>query len=204
MNSNLFLSALAMLLLASVIKALPYDAKSDVVTLDSSNFEELVFGSEHVWMVEFYAPWCGHCKTLAPEYEKMAKNLKGIVKVGAINCDEEKNKQLAGQYGIKGFPTLKLFPSQLTKQGNRVVKVPEDYNGERKAGAMSKFMTDKLPSFVEKVSAKNEEKFLEDEKLAKVILFTDKTATATLYKALSIDYHHQLKFGEVLKKKKKN
>ncbi len=52
----------------------------------------------------------GHCKSLAPEYEKLAKNFQGIIKIGAINCDEE--KELAGYFGIKGNeficePTLK-------------------------------------------------------------------------------------------------
>jgi len=51
-------------------------------------------------VVEFYAPWCGHCQRLAPEYEKAATNLKGMIKVGGVNCDEE--KQLCGQYGIQG------------------------------------------------------------------------------------------------------
>ena len=44
----------------------------------------------HVWLLEFYAPWCGHCKNLAPAWEKAAAKLKDVVNVGAINCDVEK------------------------------------------------------------------------------------------------------------------
>jgi protein disulfide-isomerase A6 len=49
----------------------------------------LVIESEDLWMVEFYAPWCGHCKSLAPEYKKAAKALEGIVKLGAVDMTTE-------------------------------------------------------------------------------------------------------------------
>jgi len=49
----------------------------EVVVLDSSNFEELVMNSKDIWMVEFYAPWCGHCKALEPEWVIASGKLKG-------------------------------------------------------------------------------------------------------------------------------
>lgn len=58
---------------------------------------------------------CGHCKNLAPEFKKAATKLKGLAKVVAVDCDEEKNKPLCSKYGIKGFPTLKIFPSDKSK-----------------------------------------------------------------------------------------
>lgn len=67
-----------------------YGSSSDVVKLTSSNFNKDVVNSADIWMVEFFAPWCGHCKNLAPEWEKAAKVLKGIVKVGAVDMDVEK------------------------------------------------------------------------------------------------------------------
>ena len=100
-----------------------YSRSSGVVELTSNNFDHRVKDSQGVWIVEFYAPWCGHCKNLAPEYQKAAKALAGIVNVGGINCDEE--KQLCGQYGIQGFPTIKVFGANKNK--------PEDYNGQRNA-----------------------------------------------------------------------
>lgn len=74
-------------------------------------------------MVEFYAPWCGHCKTLAPEYLQAAKALKGIVKLGAVDMTQH---QSVGQpYSITGFPTIKFFGTDKNK--------PLDYNGQRSA-----------------------------------------------------------------------
>ena len=65
------------------------------------------------------APWCGHCKNLAPEWAKAATALKGIVKLGALDADA--HGQFAGQYGIKGFPTIKVFGTDKNK--------PTDYQG---------------------------------------------------------------------------
>lgn len=62
-----------------------YDGKSPVVKLTKENFKKKVLDSDDLWFVEFYAPWCGHCKTLAPSWEKAAKNLKGVVNVGAVD-----------------------------------------------------------------------------------------------------------------------
>lgn len=75
--------------------------------------------SDDLWMVEFYAPWCGHCKNLAPEYEKAAKALSGVIKVGAVDMTTQQS--VGSPYGIKGFPTLKFFGADKKK--------PLDYNG---------------------------------------------------------------------------
>ncbi|XP_041975456.1 protein disulfide-isomerase A6 homolog [Aricia agestis] len=84
-----------------------YDSSSDVVELTPSNFERLVTNSDEVWIVEFFAPWCGHCKNLVPEYKKAARALKGLVKVGAVDADQ--HKDLGQKYGVSGFPTIKIF-----------------------------------------------------------------------------------------------
>ena len=74
--------------------------------------------------------WCGHCKSLVPEYKKAASSLKGLAKVGAV--DMTKHESFGGQYGIKGFPTIKLFIGNKDK--------PVDYGGERTAAAMADFV----------------------------------------------------------------
>uniref|UniRef100_U5EMN8 Protein disulfide-isomerase A6 homolog n=1 Tax=Corethrella appendiculata TaxID=1370023 RepID=U5EMN8_9DIPT len=100
-----------------------YSSSDDVVDLNPANFDRLVQQSDSVWVVEFYAPWCGHCKNLAPEFKKAATALKGVVKVGAINCDE--HHSLCSQYSVQGFPTLKIFGASKT--------APTDFNGQRTA-----------------------------------------------------------------------
>jgi len=103
--------------------ALAMYAGTDVVELTPSNFQKEVIRGDAVWIVEFYAPWCGHCVRLGPEYKKAASALKGVVKVGAVNADE--HQSLGGQYGVKGFPTIKIFGKNKNK--------PEDYQGARDA-----------------------------------------------------------------------
>jgi len=53
-----------------------YPSSSEVVDLNSANFDRLVIQSDAVWIVEFYAPWCGHCQQFVPEYSKAATALK--------------------------------------------------------------------------------------------------------------------------------
>lgn len=103
-----------------------YSPKDEVVELTPANFDKLVTKSEEVWIVEFYAPWCGHCQQLVKEYSKLAKALKGVVKVGAVNADD--HKSLGAQFSVRGFPTIKIFG--LNK------KSPTDYNGQRTAAGL--------------------------------------------------------------------
>ena len=53
-----------------------YTSTDDVIELTASNFQREVINSDELWLVEFYAPWCGHCQRLAPEWKKAASNLK--------------------------------------------------------------------------------------------------------------------------------
>lgn len=104
-----------------------YPSSSDVIDLDESNFDKLVTKSDDIWIVEFFAPWCGHCQQFAPEYSKAATALKGIVKVGAVNADD--HKSLSSRFGVRGFPTIKIFtPGK--KDG-------EDYRGGRTAQGLA-------------------------------------------------------------------
>ena len=96
--------------------------KGDVVELTESNFKKLVLQSDDMWLVEFFAPWCGHCKNLEPHWKSAAGELKGKVKLGAV--DATVHQELAQQYGVRGYPTIKYFPAGV-KSG------PEEYDGGR-------------------------------------------------------------------------
>eukprot|EP01029_Cantina_marsupialis_P012791 TRINITY_DN2827_c0_g1_i1.p1 TRINITY_DN2827_c0_g1~~TRINITY_DN2827_c0_g1_i1.p1 ORF type:complete len:451 (+),score=165.42 TRINITY_DN2827_c0_g1_i1:37-1353(+) len=103
-----------------------YTSKDKVVVLDQSNFDKEVIKSSSVYLVEFYAEWCGHCKALAPQWKKAANALNGIVKVGAMDAADETNAAIAQKYQIQGFPTIKIF----------VNGKPIDYQGSREASAI--------------------------------------------------------------------
>jgi len=60
--------------------------------------------------IKFYAPWCGHCKSLAPIWDELADKYadSSSVVVGSVDCTTEENKDLCGEYGVQGYPTLKV------------------------------------------------------------------------------------------------
>ena len=81
---------------------------SGVITeLNDRNFEEQVLKSDQVWLVDFWAPWCGPCLMMAPTLEEIAKDLEGKLRVGKLNVDE--NPETTSKYGIRAIPTLILF-----------------------------------------------------------------------------------------------
>ena len=145
----------------------------------------------------FYAPWCGHCQNLKPAYEKAAKNLAGLAKVAAVNCDEEANKPLCGEMGVQGFPTLKIVKPG-TKSGRPVV---EDYQGQRSTKAIVDAVVDKIPNHVKKLQDSNLDEWLADTTtLAKAILFTQKGTTSGLIRALAIDFLGNIGVGQIRSK----
>lgn len=124
-----------LLCLALAASAVAIAVADDAVTvLDASNFDQLV-GGDLPAFVEFYAPWCGHCKQLAPEYEKVAEAIKPSDGVLVAKVDADAEKALGSRFGVSGFPTLKWFPKgSLT---------PEDYNGGRTAADIVSFINSK-------------------------------------------------------------
>jgi protein disulfide-isomerase-like protein len=73
-----------------------------VVILDPTNFDAEV-SSDAITLVEFFAPWCGHCKTLAPNFARAATELKGVAKLASVDCTV--HKDLCSRYGVQGFPS---------------------------------------------------------------------------------------------------
>jgi len=111
-------------------------AKSAVLDLIPSNFDDVVLKSGVPTLVEFFAPWCGHCKTLAPVYEELAQafeHAKEKVQIAKVDADAEKS--LGKRFGVQGFPTLKWFDGKSD--------TPTDYSGGRDLDALSDFITQK-------------------------------------------------------------
>jgi len=103
-----------------------------VLDLVDSDFDSALGGIDTA-LVMFYAPWCGHCKKLKPEFEKAAKTLLSNdppVTLAKVDCTEG-GKDTCGRFEVRGYPTLKIF---------RGGELSSDYNGPREAGGIVKFM----------------------------------------------------------------
>ncbi|KAK1251262.1 hypothetical protein MKX07_005817 [Trichoderma sp. CBMAI-0711] len=191
--------------LAASLAALPfaqagfYSKSSPVLQVDAKSYDRLITKSNHTSIVEFYAPWCGHCQNLKPAYEKAARTLDGLAKVAAVDCDDDANKALCGSLGVKGFPTLKIVrPGK--KPGRPVV---EDYQGQRTAGAIADAVVAKINNHVVKLTDKDIDAFLEkDGDKPKAILFTEKGTTSALLRSLAIDFLDAVTIGQVRNKEK--
>lgn len=110
---------------------------SDVIEVIPANLDTVVFSGTPS-LVEFFAPWCGHCKNLAPIYEELATSFKDNKKVNIAKVDADREKDLGKKFGIKGFPTLKWFDGKS--------ETPEDYSGGRDLDSLTKFVEEKIGS----------------------------------------------------------
>lgn len=103
----------------------PHDKPID---LDPGTFPHAIKDTANpLWLLKFYAPWCGHCKRMAPVLDQVAGKLKGKMAIGKIDCTQ--HKPLCNQFGVRGFPTLKY-----SLDGEIY-----DYVGGRDAAALTKF-----------------------------------------------------------------
>ncbi|KAJ7284994.1 protein disulfide isomerase [Mycena rebaudengoi] len=105
--------------------------------LDYRTFDDVALNTEKDVLVSFTAPWCGHCKTMKPIYEKVAETFlpESNCIVANVDADDKKNKDLAKKYDISGFPTLKFFPKGSS--------VPEAYEGGRSEADFVAFLNEK-------------------------------------------------------------
>ncbi|KAJ0795736.1 putative Thioredoxin domain-containing protein [Helianthus annuus] len=118
------------LCIVPLISCHEFEVNGKVLELDESNFEAAISSFDYIF-VDFYAPWCGHCKRLSPELDKAAPILSGLkTPVVVAKIDADKYSRIAKKYDLDGFPTLKIF----------VHGVPTDYNGPRKSDKLVRYL----------------------------------------------------------------
>lgn len=123
----------------------------DVLKLTKDNFDDVI-AREPLVFIKFFAPWCGHCKSMAEDFKNAATEMKGKAVLADVDATTE--EELARKYNIEGFPTLKLFSDgvELT-----------DYNGARDKDSMIKFIERAtLPPFHSAADADAYKKILAD------------------------------------------
>jgi len=160
---------------------------SDVLVLNGDNFNEVVKGAPLV-AVEFYAPWCGHCKALAPEWEKAATTLKGKVSLAKVDCTEAES--LCQEYEVQGYPTLKLF-----RDGTA-----SPLEVARKAEPIVAYLTAELEPAVSILSTGDQVKsFVEEHPIAVLGYFdNDHDDRYTTFDRLASTLKHSTSFGAVV------
>lgn len=147
----------------------------DVVVATKDNFEDIISG-DHLTLVKFFAPWCGHCKKMAPDFKEAATELKG--KATLVDVDATVEKSLAEKYGIRGFPTLKLFSNG---------ELLSDYKGSRTKEDIVKYIErSMLPSFVELSDADSVSQFVKDNKGKTMVFGSTLDKLTTNFKKLSM------------------
>jgi len=109
----------------------PADNTAPVTIITGKNFERIAYNKDHAVFVEFYAPWCGHCKQLTPIWDKLGEKFADRDDIVIAKSDATANE--FADVEVQGFPTLKYFPKG---EGNKMV----DYNGGRDFDSLAAFV----------------------------------------------------------------
>ena len=112
---------------ALLIFTILFTVSAEVTVLNNDNFATHLENNEYV-LVKFYAPWCGHCKKLAPHYDRLSDEGPSDVSIAKVDATVE--TELAKEHGVKGYPTLKWF----------INGTEYDFKGGREFDTMNAFL----------------------------------------------------------------
>jgi len=173
----------------SLSNAALFPPDSLVKVIDAKGFKRAMKQNQ-TSAVAFVAPWCGHCQRAAPEYSKAAVGLHPMVNLYAVDCDDEKNKRLCGEQGVKGFPTFKLFP-----RGNQLP--PVEFQSERTAGSFFRWISNGIPTRYKTLASVDDiQNWVKtNKKKPRAILLTKDKTTPLLWKTLANKFGDRFSFA---------
>ncbi|KAI9464660.1 thioredoxin-like protein [Boletus coccyginus] len=192
------LSAL-LLVFPMLVTAAIFPPDTKVKMLDPKGFKR-VMKNNRTSVVAFVAPWCGHCKQMAPEYSKAARNLSPLVPFYAIDCDAESNKQLCASQEVQGFPTVKVFPRGGQLPGQKYE------SGERTSNNLIKWASRSVPNKIKVFSNQGDipewldkvrwsDASRQNVDLPRVILLNRDKKFPLLWQVLGNNYYKKIAFG---------
>jgi len=126
---------------------IPADNSEPVKIVVGKNFKDIVLDNDKDVLMEFYAPWCGHCKKLAPIWDQVASDLKDVPNLVLAKMDSTANE--VDGVEVQGYPTLKFYP-----RGAK--NAPVDYDGGREVEDIKNWLKDKSSAYKQHIESKAE------------------------------------------------
>lgn len=165
-----------------------YD-NTNVTELENDVFKSYVNGRDEPWMVMFYKPNDDDSVEVKPEYVQFATTFRESLKVAAVNCRQQ--RETCSGASIKDFPAVRWFPEDQKAP-------PEVFEGAITAKLLGKYASSMMPDYTSVVEDKHQlRQWLDGAKGPAVLLFTDKSSTPPMWKALSREFKNRVSLGVV-------
>jgi protein disulfide-isomerase A1 len=175
MKATKLFCLIALIALFGLVKNVDWQEEDGVLVLTDDNFDQAINHYEHI-LVEFYAPWCGHCKKLTPEYAKAAQELKNSnPHLALAKVDATVQKSVASRFEVRGYPTLKFFSNG----------TPSEYNGGRTHPEIVSWMRKKTGPASRTLSTVGEVELFYNGAEVAVVYFGDNSGDLSVYERVA-------------------